>query len=170
MEVDNVILPEWAGGNPFVFVARLRRELESAYVSENIHHWIDLVYGYKQRGKEAVDHLNIFYPLTYENCIDLDKVDDPDERVSFETQIAHFGQNPAQIIGNNPHPARRTVRANWEGRLVADGGELTIQKFFLSKASLKEEKFLFKSVFEGRNSVLALAFVTDDLFLVLRKH
>lgn len=31
--VDNVILPEWAQDNPFKFVARLRRELESNYVS-----------------------------------------------------------------------------------------------------------------------------------------
>jgi hypothetical protein len=54
--------------------------------------------------------MNIFYPLTYENCIDLDKVDDPEERLSFETQIAHFGQNPAQIIGNNPHPNRKKVK------------------------------------------------------------
>jgi hypothetical protein len=74
VQVDNVILPEWANGNPFLFVARLRKELENRYVSENINHWIDLVYGYKQRGKEAVDHMNIFYPLTYEHCIDLDRV------------------------------------------------------------------------------------------------
>lgn len=120
--VDNVILPEWAQNNPYIFVARLRQQLESRYVSENINHWIDLIYGYKQRGKDAVQNMNIFYPLTYENCIDLDKVTDPEERESFETQIAHFGQNPAQIIGNNPHPTRRTVRANWENKLVADGG------------------------------------------------
>lgn len=91
--------------------------------------------------------MNIFYPLTYEHCIDLDRVEDPEERISFETQIAHFGQNPAQIIGNNPHPSRRALKANWEGKLVADGGELIIQKCFLSKAPLKEERFLFKSVF-----------------------
>lgn len=51
VHVDNVILPEWADGNPFLFVARLRKELENRYVSENINHWIDLIYGYKQRGK-----------------------------------------------------------------------------------------------------------------------
>ena len=120
--VDNVILPLWAERNPYLFVATLRKQLEARRVSERINQWIDLIYGYKQRGKDAIEHMNIFYPLTYENCIDLDKVTEADERESFETQIAHFGQNPAQIIGNNPHPTRRAKPTSWEGRLVADGG------------------------------------------------
>lgn len=52
--IDNVELPMWAGGNPYRFVAKLRRELESGYVSENINHWVDLIFGYKQRGKAAI--------------------------------------------------------------------------------------------------------------------
>ena len=100
----------------------LRKQLEARRVSERINQWIDLIYGYKQRGKDAIEHMNIFYPLTYENCIDLDKVTEADERESFETQIAHFGQNPAQIIGNNPHPTRRAKPTSGEGRLVAEGG------------------------------------------------
>jgi len=63
--VDNVILPSWSKNNPYEFVAKLRRKLESRWVSENINNWIDLIYGYKQRGKDAIEHMNIFYPLTY---------------------------------------------------------------------------------------------------------
>ena len=51
----------------------------------------------------------------------MDKVEEWDEKESFETQIAHFGQNPAQIIGNNPHPKRLAGKANWEDKLVGDG-------------------------------------------------
>jgi beige protein homolog 1 len=63
--VDNVILPDWTEQNPYRFVAEQRRKLESRYVSENINQWIDLIYGYKQRGKDAIESMNIFYPLTY---------------------------------------------------------------------------------------------------------
>lgn len=76
--VDNVILPQWSEQNPYIFVAKIRKEMESVHVTENISGWIDLIYGYKQRGKDAVESMNIFYPLTYENCLDLDLVTEPD--------------------------------------------------------------------------------------------
>lgn len=52
-KVDNVALPPWAkSAEDFVF--KLREALESEYVSRHLHLWIDLIFGYKQRGEEAV--------------------------------------------------------------------------------------------------------------------
>ena len=48
----------------------MKASLESEQVSMNLHHWIDLMFGYKQRGKNAIVHDNLFYPLTYEENID----------------------------------------------------------------------------------------------------
>lgn len=50
--VNDVELPIWAA-NPYHFVSQLRQILESEEVSQGIHHWIDLIFGYKQKGKEA---------------------------------------------------------------------------------------------------------------------
>lgn len=52
--VNNVELPGWAENSPEKFVQKLRDALESPHVSRNLHHWIDLIFGYKQRGDEAV--------------------------------------------------------------------------------------------------------------------
>ncbi|CAK7347275.1 unnamed protein product [Dovyalis caffra] len=103
--LGDVCLPPWAKGSPELFVNKNREALESEYVSSNLHHWIDLVFGYKQRGKPAVEAANIFYYLTYEGAVDLDTMEDELQRSAIEDQIANFGQTPIQIF-RKKHPRR----------------------------------------------------------------
>jgi hypothetical protein len=72
-------------------------------VSSNIQYWIDLIFGYKQKGKIAKENLNLFYYLTYEDSIDLNEIEDPIKRTSIEAQIIHFGQTPSQLF-SKAHP------------------------------------------------------------------
>lgn len=53
-KVENVKLPEWAK-DASDFLRKMREAIESEYVSSNLHHWIDLIFGYKQRGQTALD-------------------------------------------------------------------------------------------------------------------
>lgn len=55
--VNDVTLPPWAN-SPEECIRRLRDALESEYVSRHLHLWIDLIFGYKQRGEEAVKASN----------------------------------------------------------------------------------------------------------------
>lgn len=55
----------------------LFQALESEFVSCQLHQWIDLIFGYKQRGPEAVRALNVFHYLTYEGSVNLDGITDP---------------------------------------------------------------------------------------------
>ena len=105
--VDNVELPPWAT-SPHDFVRQCREALESDYVSLHLHLWIDLIFGYKQKGQAAVDANNLFYYLTYEGAVDLDAIDDPVQKLSFEVQIREFGQCPKQLF-TQPHPVRGEV-------------------------------------------------------------
>lgn len=107
--VDNVVLPPWAKGDPKVFIAKHREALESPYVSQRLHQWIDLVFGFKQRGEVAVENLNVFHPLSYKGARDLDNITDPQERLITTGIIHNFGQTPHQIF-TKPHPAREYDR------------------------------------------------------------
>ncbi|CAD6214485.1 unnamed protein product [Miscanthus lutarioriparius] len=108
-KVGDVVLPPWAKGSAREFIRKHREALESDYVSENLHHWIDLIFGYKQRGKAAEDAVNVFYHYTYEGNVDIDAVSDPTMKASILAQINHFGQTPKQLF-QKPHPQRRTDR------------------------------------------------------------
>ncbi|KXG29535.1 BEACH domain-containing protein B isoform X1 [Sorghum bicolor] len=103
--LGDVGLPPWAKGSPEEFIHISREALESEYVSSNLHHWIDLIFGYKQRGKPAVEAANIFYYLTYEGAVDLENMDDMLQKSAIEDQIANFGQTPIQIF-RKKHPRR----------------------------------------------------------------
>eukprot|EP01017_Pseudomicrothorax_dubius_P034282 TRINITY_DN4680_c0_g1_i4.p1 TRINITY_DN4680_c0_g1~~TRINITY_DN4680_c0_g1_i4.p1 ORF type:complete len:384 (+),score=125.91 TRINITY_DN4680_c0_g1_i4:586-1737(+) len=102
--VDNVVLPEWAR-NPSDFLIKMRAALESNYVSANLHKWIDLIFGCKQRGDQAVLAQNMFYPLTYEEHVRWNEVRNAYERAALEVQVTEFGQTPVQLF-KGPHPAR----------------------------------------------------------------
>jgi hypothetical protein len=63
--VHNVELPAWARDNPYLYVTKLRKAFEEFIVSKNLGKWIDLIFGFKQRGEEAVKNLNCYVNLTY---------------------------------------------------------------------------------------------------------
>ena len=77
--VDNVGLPPWAA-SPEEFVRINRQALESDYVSNHLHLWIDLIFGCKQRGANAVEAKNLFFYLTYSG-VDLES-GDPEQYVN----------------------------------------------------------------------------------------
>jgi hypothetical protein len=104
--VDNVLLPPWARSYHH-FVRMHRAALESEHVSRNLHHWIDLIFGYKQRGKAAEEALNVFYYTSYEGAVDPDSATTEAERAAQEGMIREFGQTPSQLL-TTPHPQRMT--------------------------------------------------------------
>ncbi|XP_063647641.1 neurobeachin-like protein 1 isoform X8 [Pan troglodytes] len=102
--VNDVILPKWAKSAED-FIYKHRKALESEYVSAHLHEWIDLIFGYKQRGPAAVEALNVFYYCSYEGAVDLDALTDEKERKALEGMINNFGQTPCQLL-KEPHPPR----------------------------------------------------------------
>ncbi|KAL2102018.1 hypothetical protein ACEWY4_003779 [Coilia grayii] len=107
--VGDVLLPHWASSRED-FIRKHRQALESEHVSAHLHEWIDLIFGYKQRGEEAVNALNVFYYCTYEGAVDLDAIANETERKALEGIISNFGQTPCQLL-KEPHPPRMSAQS-----------------------------------------------------------
>lgn len=103
--INHVELPPWSDNSAEKFVRINRQALESNYVSEKLCEWIDLVFGYKQRGENALHACNVFYYLTYDGAIDLSSIENKVDKDAIQEQIKHFGQTPSQLL-HEPHPKR----------------------------------------------------------------
>ncbi|CAI4232259.1 unnamed protein product [Auanema sp. JU1783] len=106
-KVDDVVLPAWAS-SPEEFITIHRQALESDLVSCQLNSWIDLIFGYKQRGPEAVRSTNVFYYLTYEGAVDLKCIENQTQIEAIQSQIMSFGQTPVQLL-TEAHPPRHSV-------------------------------------------------------------
>eukprot|EP01041_Mallomonas_annulata_P001305 gene1305-2519_t len=107
--VHNVELPPWANNSPREFVRINREALENPYVSAHLHHWIDLIFGIKQRGRHAEEACNVYHFLSYEGGVDLSTLPRGAKRQAYEQQIRDFGQTPSQIFKHS-HPQRQVIR------------------------------------------------------------
>ena len=117
--VGSVRLPPWAHGDVGTFVRKHCDALESAHTSQRLSEWIDLIFGYAQRGPRAVAATNVYVHLTYAGAVDLASISDPVAREATQAQIAFFGQSPVQLF-SRPHPARSAIGS---GRFLSSAVE-----------------------------------------------
>lgn len=81
----------------------LLQALECDYVSAHLHEWIDLIFGCKQRGPQAVEAINVFHHLFYEGNVDIYSIDDPLKKNATIGFINNFGQIPKQVCAVYRH-------------------------------------------------------------------
>jgi len=96
IDMPNLRLPDWCKTGD-EFVKWHREALESEYVSQNLHHWIDLNFGYKLSGKAAIESKNVSLPLS--------------------SLPAHrFRKSPGFVqVFTEPHPQKRGGGNSFEG-------------------------------------------------------
>ena len=100
IQLNEVIMPKWCKNNPYLFVEKYRRIIESSSI--NINPWIDLIFGSTQRGIRAQRIGNLFLPYTYDGVINirLSKQNLLKNREDNEYLIRLFemGVNPCKVF------------------------------------------------------------------------
>ena len=76
----------------------------------HINEWIDLIFGYKQRGEEAIKSNNLFHPSTYEDGADFFNKNEDEIRI-IQLQTREFGICPKQLF-LGPHPKKFSKSIN----------------------------------------------------------
>ena len=162
--VHNVQLPAWSRSNARLFVLINRQALESNHVTQNLNKWIDLVFGYKQMGKAAIEAINVFHPSTYYGT-DVSKIEDPLKRMAIQTMIKTFGQMPRQLF-HIPHPVlSRDVHLPNERDAPLVMQEVLGLKWgsYVGSPSEPEPIVLLKNSYSVKISQL-VALMTNDMF------
>ncbi|XP_065091196.1 WD repeat and FYVE domain-containing protein 3-like [Ochlerotatus camptorhynchus] len=146
--LNHIVLPPWAKNDPREFIRIHRDALESDYVSRNLNLWIDLIFGYKQRGQAAVEAINVFHHLFYEGNVDIYNIEDPLKKNATIGFINNFGQIPKQLF-RKAHPAKRTQTSKnnlIDSSLVLLPANSTAKLFFHNLENLKPSSQSIKEV------------------------
>ena len=100
IKINEVIMPSWCEKSPFIFSEKYRKILESQNL--NINPWIDLIFGYTQRGIKAQKVGNVFLPYAYDGVMNLRLTKEMilNNRVEneFKMRFCEMGIHPTKVF------------------------------------------------------------------------
>ena len=154
-QVGDVFTP--CGNNPYDFIMTMRSCLESNKVSNKIQEWIDLIFGYKSRGKEAEKVKNIYKEPSYQEIIDINKITNKEAQL----REVEFGLVPNQLMVKECSKREKK-------EVIIKGKEIMDQECDLQchDSKFNTENDIFKAM-EGLNVVKIASFNQDKLQIIL---
>ena len=159
--VDDVLTP--CDNNPYKFIDTMKNILENNHISYNIQNWIDLIFGIKSRGKEAELAKNIFSENSYQENIDLNKV----EEKNVYLRTVEFGLIPTQIMSNEC-PRRDKKEDIRKGKEIIDSNinfKIYSCKNNSNKNEILNEEDDIDNDYKGPPIVISKAFNNDRIML-----
>ena len=159
-KVNDILTP--CHNNPYEFVLTMRTVLESNEVSSSIQNWVDLIFGLKAKGKEAENANNLFTEASYQESINIKKVENKESYL----RMVEFGLIPTQIM-NKDCPKREKKDEFLKGK------EITDHEAILIKYSCKivKEQIIFNTPHKDILSVLIGGeFSQDKITLILNNN
>lgn len=117
----HVVLPPWAKSS-YDFIQKHQKAIESDIVGSAIGNLIDLIFGIKQDGENAVEANNVFHKYCYSSSLSQTK--DPLEINEIRAHAGSFGIIPDRLFNSKHINRKKKVSQN-----NSQSSFLSIQKF-----------------------------------------
>ena len=101
--VGDISLPPWASKDGYNFINKHRELLESPEISEKINEWLNIIFGSRQKGKEAKKINNLFISQSYEEEFEEEYKKGDLEKKTYYCKLVEFGVTPNQIFKNDAY-------------------------------------------------------------------
>ena len=154
-KVNNVLTP--CENNPYEFILTMKQTLEDDNISYSIQNWIDLIFGYKSKGREAEMAYNLFTEASYQEDININSVED---KATFLRRV-EFGLIPNQIITKET-PKREKKDIFYKDKQIFESSE----KLIATHAQLDNEQTIMK-VTNDNTIILKVKSFFDKIILLL---
>ena len=159
-KVNDILTP--CQNNPYEFVLTMRSILESNEVSNSIQNWVDLIFGSKAKGKEAENANNLFSEASYQESVDIEKVENKESYL----RMVEFGLIPTQIM-NKDCPKREKKEDLIKGKEVTDT-DITLK--YYSCKRVKEQPIFTSNLKDFLMVLIGGEFSQDKITLMLNNN
>ena len=144
--INKVELPPWSNNKNIDFVIKMRKNLEKNNLKLN--KWVDLIFGYLQKGVKAEENNNIFMLNTYENMVNIENIKDEDAKNAL-MRLVEVGVTPIQILSSESKTryeisqiAAKSPYSNSKGAFLWESKDLCC----FNISMLKYEKLMTKII------------------------
>ena len=155
--------------NAYAFIELMNRILNGDKVSKIINNWVDLIFGYKAKGKEAENAKNIFSEKSYQENINLDEIED---KMNYLAR-AEYGLIPTQILNKECQKRKKKKELKKEKEItefniLSDINKLKVVK--IKHDSSAEKKIKNLDTNNIKNNLIKVDIFEEDKFMMLYEN